>query len=50
MRRIFLATTLLLVATATARKHQTIATVVKQLATDESNGNQPTRVYRLHRA
>jgi type II secretory pathway component GspD/PulD (secretin) len=42
--------TSVLVATATARQHESIAAVVQQIDTEESNGDQSTRVYRLHRA
>ncbi len=42
--------TSVLVATATARQHESIAAVVQQIDTEESNGDQSTRIYRLHRA
>ncbi len=44
------AETSVLVATATARQHETIAKVVKQIDSERPAGNQSTRVYRLHRS
>jgi type II secretory pathway component GspD/PulD (secretin) len=42
--------TSVLIATATARQQQTIATVVQQIDTEQFDGNRSTRVYRLNRA